>query len=161
LGGLGAFILDHNRWLLGSFNSGLWLTTDDGTAFKEVASQNTGNGKTLNRPFMPQADGVFYLTSLQGMLKSSDGLSWSLIPNSGGRESGFASGDNSLFAADAYTLSYHRASLSSISTWTSMPAPPAQLAAGLGGAYVMDYDSDHHILYSSNYPGGLWRLVTQ
>jgi hypothetical protein len=43
--------------------------------------------------------------------------------------------------------------------WEELP-PPYTTPADTGGVFL-DYDSDHHILYSSNFGGGAWRLVTQ
>jgi hypothetical protein len=40
-------------------------------------------------------------------------------------------------------------------TWAKVMTPT--MSQGGSG---MDYDPDHHILYSSNYGAGLWRVVT-
>ncbi|HEV8247288.1 MAG TPA: sialidase family protein, partial [Polyangiaceae bacterium] len=93
--GAGALILDANRWLFTTNDQGIWLTDNRGetwsTATPEGAIGAT-EGKTLNTPFLPRADGNYYLPSEHGTLRSSDGTTWTLLPNSGGRAGTLASG---------------------------------------------------------------------
>jgi hypothetical protein len=163
--GAGAFILNASTWLFGTYTDGLWLTTDHGNTWNNVVpsgGEGATGGKTLNQPFVPSPNGMYYLASEEGILTSSNGTTWSLITNSGGSAVGFAMGDGNLYAADQWTVSYHTASESNPTTWSTMTAPPAQPYQGYpqGGVYL-DYDSAHHILYSSNWAGGAWRMVTQ
>jgi len=67
-------------------------------------------------------------------------------------------GDN-LYSSDQWSNGYHVASQSDVTHWATL-APPATLADGLGAPYLA-FDQDHHILYSSNFAGGLYRLVTK
>jgi hypothetical protein len=94
---------------------------------------------------------------VEGIVRSTDGRTWSFIPNSNGRFVGFAAGDGRLFAADQWSTSYVTASDRDPTHWTRIP-PPADLPADQGAPYL-DYDTAHHILYSSNYAAGLWRVV--
>jgi hypothetical protein len=43
-------------------------------------------------------------------------------------------------------------------TWSVIPPPPPP--ADAEGGKALEYDETHHLLYSSNVSGGLWRLVT-
>jgi hypothetical protein len=49
----------------------------------------------------------------------------------------------------------HRFALGS---WSTFP-PPYVTPTDTGR--FLDYDPDHHILYSSNFKGGVWRVVTE
>jgi hypothetical protein len=96
---------------------------------------------------------------MEGILQSTDGKAWSLIPNSGGRSVGFAMGDGHLYSADQWTATYHTAVEGSSAAGSTLPAP-MPIPADQGAPYLA-YDTPHHVLYSSNWAGGLWRLVTQ
>jgi hypothetical protein len=95
-----------------------------------------------------------------GLLTSSDGKAWSYIPNSpnGSYELGFAIGSGNLYLGDFNNKTYQSAAEASPGTWQMMPTPaiPAQAQ----GPQSMEYDASHHVLYSSNFTGGLWRIVT-
>jgi hypothetical protein len=158
--GAGAFILNATTWLFGTYSNGLWLTTDRGSTWKNVTpAKGSGamGGKTLILPFSPAPDGTYYLSAMEGILRSSDGETWSLIPNSGGRSVGFAMGNGHLYSADQWTTNYHAALETAPTVWTSLPTPAA-VPSTLGAPYLA-YDAAHHLLYSSNWTGGLSRLV--
>jgi hypothetical protein len=165
VGGEGAFILSSTSWLFGTFSYGLWLTTDSGASFRNVTPAGaTGAmlGKTLVLPFYPnELDHRYYLSAIEGILRStgSDGQSWQLIPNSGGRSLGFAMGDGHFYSADPNTPTYHTATFADPTMWSPFPAPTG--IPSDAGAYALAIDRAHHILYSANYAGGLWRMVTQ
>lgn len=159
--GAGAWVINATTWVYGGFH--LWLTTNNGKDWKnlnpdpaEFWSLNGGEVQTHSIP--RGSDGTYYLTAGQGVVRSSDGgLSWSLIPNSGGRKVGFAIGGGKLFASDQWSASYHVADEADATKWTEIaPAPDLPKEQG---APFLDYDAAHHILYSSNYAGGAWRLV--
>jgi hypothetical protein len=163
--GAGAFILGPKSWLFGTYSNGLWLTQDSGATWKNVTAsgaQGSTAGKTLVLPFMPNpVDGKFYLPDMNGILQSttSAGTSWTLLPNSGGRSVGLVMGDGNLYSSDQWSTSYHVAAEANPSVWATFPAAAA-LASGLGAPYLA-YDAGHHVLYSSNFAGGLWRVTTQ
>jgi hypothetical protein len=158
--GAGAFILSENDWLFGSYSNGLWLTRDGGASWDNItpegASGATG-GKTLILPFYPSGQGLYYLAAMEGILRSSDGFAWSLIPNSGGRSVGLAMGDGRLFSSDQWSAVYRTALESDASNWSTI-APPEGLPSDQGAPYLA-YDTERHLLYSSNWNGGLWRVV--
>ena len=162
--GAGAFILSATTWLFGTYSDGLWLTEDDGATFTNVAPTGaTGStaGKTLNQPFVSTPEGYYYLPSMDGILKSADGKTWTLIPSSGGQMESMTMGDGNLYASDQWKLSYETASETNDATWTPITAPAAPMYETFpqGGIDLAD-DQAHHILYSSNWYGGVWRMVT-
>jgi len=163
--GAGAFILNESSWLFGAYSAGLWLTTDHGVTWRNVTpTGSTGStaGKTLVLPFSPNpVDGKYYLPSMEGVLQSTDatGTAWSLIPKSGGRTVGLVMGEGNMYSSDQWSPTYHVAALNAPTTWTTL-APPAGLAQDKGAPYLA-LDATHHILYSSNFAAGLWRVVTQ
>lgn len=164
--GAGAFILGATSWLFGTYSSGLWLTTDRGATWSNVTpSGGSGStaGKTICVPFYPNlVDGRYYLPAMEGILRSTsgDGRTWSLLPNSGGRSVGFAMGGGYMYSADQWSTTYHVASESDSTKWSTLPGQPsAALPTNLGAPYLA-YDPAHHVLYSANFAGGLWRVVT-
>jgi len=163
--GAGAFILSESTWLFGAYSAGLWLTTDHGAKWKNVTPTGGSGctaGKTLVSPFSPNpVDNKYYLPSMEGVLQSTDktATSWSLIPMSGGRTVGLVMGGGSMYSSDQWSTSYRVAAESAPTTWTTFPAP-AELPRDQGAPYLA-LDAAHHILYSSNFAGGLWRVVTK
>jgi hypothetical protein len=155
----GPFVLDGASRLYAA-PSGLYLTTDHGASWQTVTPSGAsafGGGEVENHGISRGSDGTYYLTSYQGIVKSSDGHTWSLIPSSGGRSVGFVIGGGHLYSSDMWSPTYHVAKESDPTTWSVFPAP-----SGLtGGAPYLDYDPAHHVLYSSNFEAGLWRVVTQ
>ena len=55
--------------------SGLFLTTDHGATWKDVTPSNAGfgGGEVENHEIRRGRDGTYYLTSYQGIAKSTDG----------------------------------------------------------------------------------------
>jgi hypothetical protein len=165
--GAGAFILGPKSWLFGSYSNGLWLTQDSGSTWKNVTPAGASGataGKTIILPFRQNpVDNLYYLPAEEGILQStsSDGLTWSLIPNSGGRSVGLVFGSTNMYSSDQWSATYHTASLSAPTVWTTFAPPPAPALPADQGAPYLAYDSTHHILYSSNFQGGLWRTVAQ
>ena len=62
-----------------------------------------------------------------------------------------------LYAADQWSPTFASAPISDPTKWTNMPAPALRSSQG---APFLAYDEDHHLLYASTWPDGLWRLVT-
>jgi photosystem II stability/assembly factor-like uncharacterized protein len=161
--GAGPWVINRTTWVYGGFH--LWLTTNNGKDWKllnpDPAPYWSLNGGEVQTHSIPHgSDGSYYLTAGQGVVRSTDGgLSWSLIPNSGGRSVGFVIGDGKLYSSDQWSASYHVADEADGTNWTEFPAPP-DLPMDKGAPFL-DYDPAHHILFSSNYGGGAWRVVTQ
>jgi photosystem II stability/assembly factor-like uncharacterized protein len=160
--GGGPWVLDASSWLY-SGSSGLWLTTDHGAQWKNVTPTGVnyfacGEVETHTIPRGP--DGTYYLPSEEGLIASTDGHGWSQVPGCAGRMVAFAMGGGHLYIADQWSGSYWTASdtnpsCSTLSTLTQ----PSTLTPD-GGAPYLAYDAAHHVLYSSDFAGGLWRIVT-
>jgi hypothetical protein len=147
-----SFAIGGNAILYSDFQ-GLWSTENHGTSWDKVGGMVLGAN---HRQLRPASDGFYYLPGGMGVLRSADGKSWSKVPNSGGASNDVAVGGGLLFTAEPNSKSYRKVSLSDFQTWTTIPPPPANL-----GAQQIDYDEVHHILYSSNFSSGLWRMVIQ
>jgi hypothetical protein len=114
------------------------------------------------------SDGNFYLASPTGVFVPNGqplGTSWKMLANSPSASSLIDDGVNlyATFAWDgtgAYANGnsqvFYQAPLNQLSNWTPTPSPPL-----VRGGYEFAYDSAHHVVYSANFVGGLWRLVTQ
>ncbi|HEV8244985.1 MAG TPA: hypothetical protein VGP93_04425, partial [Polyangiaceae bacterium] len=157
----GPFVIDATTWVYAA-PSGLYLTTNNGESFDEVTPAgafNYGGGEVENHGITRDKNGIYYLTSYQGIVKSSDGHTWSLIPNSGGRTVSLVLGGGNFYNSDQWSPTYHTASEDDPMTWSSFPAPYTE-PADTGGVFL-DYDTGHHLLYSSNFAGGAWRILLE
>lgn len=106
--------------------------------------------------------GVFYLPVLNGILRSPDGITWDIVPNSGSIMNGLTGDGTRMWASRGFPwdpstnlyLPFWSSPESDGLTWTQMDSP--QLSNG----GELKYDTDHHLLYSSNLGAGFWRVVT-
>jgi hypothetical protein len=69
---------------------------------------------------------------------------------------GFAMSSTTLYAADQWSPTFASAPISDPTKWTTFPAPALRSSQG---APIMAHDEDHHLLYASTWPDGLWRIV--
>jgi photosystem II stability/assembly factor-like uncharacterized protein len=161
--GAGPWVINATTWLYGGLH--LWLTTNNGKDWKllnpDPAQYFSLNGGEVETHSIPHAsNGAYYLTTGQGVIRSTDeGQSWNLIPDSGGQRVGFVIGGGKMYSSNEWAASYHVSDETDGDTWTEIP-PPADLPKDQGAPFL-DYDAAHHILYSSNFEGGAWRLVTE
>jgi hypothetical protein len=161
----GPYVVDADTTIYATLFNGIWLSTDRGTSWKDVTPpevMGATGGEYTHQPFVRSAKGEYYLPGYggkNGLLRSSDGRSWSYIANSpnGSYELGFAMGGDRLFMGDFNGKAWQTASEADPTSWTPLPSPA--IPAKLQGAAIMDYDEAHHVLYSSNFSGGLWRIV--
>jgi hypothetical protein len=159
--GAGPWVIDATTRLFGGTH--LWLTTNSGTDWTNLdpdPAQYWGlNGGEVETHSIPHgADGSYYLTAGQGVVRSTDGgHSWSLISTSGGQTVAFVIGGGNLYTSNQWSASIHTAPESDPTKWTAMTAP--NIPSGQGCPYL-DYDVAHHVLYASCYAAGLWRTVT-
>jgi hypothetical protein len=171
--GGGPWLLDANSWIDTTVFNGMWLTEDRGATWRDITPQGVigaVGGENTHRPFVHAPNGKWYVAGYKqdgyggGLLESSDGRTWSVVPNSphsstmGG---GIAFGDGHIFLSDRDSMTWRKASLADLSQWSTLPAA-AGLTAIMGngeGGVFLEYDEAHHVLYSSNFEGGLWRIV--
>jgi len=160
----GPVVLNSTSWL--ETLGGLFLTTDSGQHWKSVMPSNVKyvtNAEWTHTPFRKSAMGYYYLptSSPSGLIRSQDGAAWTFVDKSPGGQfnAGFAMGDGKLFLSDWQGGGYWSASESDVSTWTELPKPPLFYMNQAFGGESMEYDEQHHVLYSANFQGGLFRLV--
>jgi hypothetical protein len=170
LDGPGQTMIDATTWYYATNGgSGLWRTTTGG-----VSSDGTSPAWTqvftgsVNGSVYEASNGVFY-TGGVNINWSTDGVTWMTMSNSPG--AGSENGSTPMIAVGGvfylgsgdgyYTAPLVSGSLSftkiSSTPITSVPTTPVEQAP----AAYLDYDSVHHILYTSNLDGGFWRYVTQ
>lgn len=154
--GAGPIVLNATSWLYAIPGGGLWLTTDNGATWKNVTP---AGAMGAHYQMYHAKNGTFFLGSLQGMLKSSDGKTWELIPNSGTSLAGLVGDGTKVYVSQQFGGAYFSASEADPTTWTKFVAP-SRTVRDFGGFWLA-YDPDHHVLYSSNQDGGLWRLITR
>jgi len=153
----GAYLLGPDNWIYADPATSTYRTTDHGKTWQVVGPGAQG-GEGRARPILT-ADGAYYLPSDHGVLKSADqGGSWSMLANSP-MSFAFAIGDRQLYTCPEFSASFRTASLADPTHWTALPSPA--LRAPNWGAAFLDYDDAHHILYSSSFQGGLFRMVTR
>jgi hypothetical protein len=113
-------------------------------------------------------DGTLYLGTPTGVFESGGatlGTQWTMLATSPAANSLIDDGTY-LYASYAWSGDgqygngdgqvFWRASLSDLSDWVNMASPQVSR-----GSYEFAYDAVHHVVYSANMIGGLWRLVTQ
>jgi hypothetical protein len=157
--GSGPWIINATTWLHAGGH--LWRTTDRGATWTNLDPDpaawwgfNAGEVETHSIPHAP--GGGYYLGVNQGVVQSTDGLAWSLIPNSGPRTVGFVIGGGHLYGSDQWTPNVHSAPVGDPTHWSAMPAPA--IPSGQGCPYL-DFDPAHHVLFASCYAAGTWRMV--
>jgi hypothetical protein len=158
--GEGAWFLDSTTWL--SNNDGLWRTADSGKTWTKVSDANSSGHAT---GFMYHAkDGAYYLGAQEGIVRSKDGVTWTLVPNSGQVVKG-VTGDGQTMYASAFATCFDFGTnlqpfMSSAEddglTWKPFASGPKT-----EGSDYVDMDTDHHFLYSSECQHGFWRVRTQ
>jgi hypothetical protein len=108
--------------------------------------------------FRPK-DGTYFVSSGQGVLQSTDGISWSVVKNSHQARGMVGDGINIYTCSDAVNNAkyqpYWFAPENNLTTWQQFPSPPMTR-----GGLSLRYDPDHHLLYSTNDLAGFWRVVT-
>jgi hypothetical protein len=150
----GHALIDHDTWLYFQVFGGIFLTTDAGETWTHPHTQYAMN-QTGEIP--RDQNGNYYVASPGGVVKSADGLAWSLIPGSP-RSSSLAGDGTVLFTSinDSNPATPYSTSSGDFSTWEAYESP--QMSKG---SWLMRYDVDHHLLYSSNELGGFWRVRTK
>jgi hypothetical protein len=154
------FLENSKTWLWGSQSNGLWRTPDSGAHWAAVTdkmAQGHGAGQMYR-----SKTGVFYLPVLNGILRSADGVEWSIVPNSGNIMGGLTGNGTTMFASRGFPwdpstnlyLPFWSSPEGDGQHWTQLDSPR------LSNGGSMQYDDTHHLLYSSNLGAGFWRVVT-
>jgi hypothetical protein len=147
-------------WGTGQAEEGTWVTTDNGKTWKQVLAPNAGdtNGEFTMQPLARASDGAYYTSSLEGVVRSTDGVAWSLVwapkNNATPQTMGIASSPTTIYASR--DTRFYSAPIGDYTNWSPMPGPPSFT----GFAGFLGYDPTYHVLYASTWQGGLYRYVT-
>jgi hypothetical protein len=145
-------VINHTTWLYVTWGDGVFYTQDSGVTWERVA--NGGNHQLY-----AAADGYRYLGSAFGVIRSMDGRQWSSVDGSP-QIDGLIGDGVRIFGGvrnpGPGQQPYYVASEANGMTWTPLASPPMT-----SGPVWLQYDADHHTLYSANANGGLWRMVTR
>jgi hypothetical protein len=155
------FLGNSNTWLLATQYDGLWRTTDSGSTWTKVSSENMSHG--MSSVYRSSTTGVWYTTTSRSILRSSDGgATWAAVYTSYCSDGfGAITGDGyKLYAAPANTGGstcgsvYYVTALEAADTiWTKLNNQTFS-----DGPMAMIYDSVQKIIYSSNWDAGVWKL---
>ncbi len=156
----GAYIHDATTMMYASGQSGAYVTTDDlpGNATPTWTKISQGaNGADRGLVAYRATDGKYYVGSDYGVLVGSpDFVSWTLDTMSP-RPMPFIVGTGvNLFASSRSEL-YSTAKETAPMTWSSLQ--PSGTPPTVSGRWLV-YEATHHLLYSSSWGDGLYRLPT-
>lgn len=152
-------LIDHDTWFSGLGFGGLYRTSDAGKSWKAVTSSNSYAYEVLHRP-----GGKYYLPVAFGLAQSDDGISWTTPASSPGAQIVTTSATRVYAATGGWCVSGHTELINPISsapidnptTWTIDTSYSNHFSSG-----DLQYDADHHMLYTSNCLGGFWRVRTE
>ena len=101
--------------------------------------------------------GAFYIGTMQGILKSTDGKTWNLIPGFNQQVQGITGDGTDIYAGQQWGTKLFKIPESNPTGMTEL----APTDGNNDGPYFMSIDPDHHIVYASEFQSGHWRMVTQ
>jgi hypothetical protein len=147
------FTLGPTSWLFATTMDGVYYTGDSGATWQKVTP---GGGR---HQIYKATDNNWYMGSWWGMYRTPDGKTWTQLAGSPVGD-GLIGDGTRIFTSSPRPRAagelYYVASESDGTTWTSFTSPNIPDAAD-----YLEYDADHHVLYSSNLASGVWRMVTQ
>jgi hypothetical protein len=148
----GQMMIDSKVWLWGGTFMGLYRTSDGGGSWTQV-----GNGNSSDSLYVAK-DGSYFVAHPFGVLHSKDSITWTVLPNSPGGRALIGDG-TSVFTSNRNDSAkpYYSGSESNPTTWSAYGVS----ANVTKGGWIVGYDYDHHILYSSTESKGFWRVVTK
>ena len=152
-------LVDHNTWFSGLGFGGLFRTANAGKSWTRVTSSDSYAYEVFHRP-----NGKYYLPIAFGLAQSDDGITWATPPNSPGANVVTTSGTRIYVGTGSHCVTGHAEAINPISsapidnptTWTIDKSYSNHWGSG-----DLQYDADHHMLYTSNCLGGFWRVRTE
>lgn len=146
-------VFGPQTWLLTTPQGGVYATTNAGESYEDLGVPG------MNGVHRTQA-GVYYAASDFGLWSATDPLEWSFHADINGAP--VTSDGERLFLgirAGESPRRYYTSPESDGVNWTEY----AGANEPMGEIEVVNfaYDTDHHVLYSANTRGGLWRVVTR
>jgi hypothetical protein len=147
----GVIVFGPKAYLYHTFMGGSYYTSDGGSSWEKF-------GPGTNFAMYRAKDGYFYLGSYNwGTNRSLDGHTWTAVANSPSCDPLIGDG-NRIFCATGVDTNpdYYATPESDTTKWAKITGP-----AGTKRAANIDYDGDHHVLYSAKTNDGLYRMVTK
>jgi len=148
-------VIGATTWLYVTWADGVYYTKDSGATWEKVAGVPGAN----HQIFLAK-DGTYYIGTYQGVFKSSDGHAWTKLDGSPGGADGLNGDGVRIFTgmrdSGQNQLPFFSAPAGNATPWTSLTSPTMA-----HGPVKLDYEADHHILYSANTESGAWRMVTK
>jgi hypothetical protein len=139
--------------------AGGWITRDDGGTWEKFA---TAYESPLQGPIYTAylgSDGSLYVgAGNTGVLRASVSDPKALVRLDHSPIAGALIDDGTtLYATQGNNdpMPWYAASLGTPTGWTQMGTATVPMRGGL----ALAYDSDHHLIYSANWGGGLWRVA--
>lgn len=146
--GVGHVILNRTTWL--NFTGiAIFVTKDSGATWSKTY---TGGAVNQSGELYKGSDGMLYTSTYAGVAKSSDGLAWTVIDGSPHADA-LAGDGTTLFVSGRQLNPPYQTATGDYSQWSVYPADNVN-----HGSWLMRYDKDHHLLYTSNETGGFWRV---
>jgi hypothetical protein len=152
------FLGSSSTWLTGSQSNGVWRTPDAGKTWAPIEAMMSTAQQGIE--LVGTRDGSFYVGGSDGIWRSPDGAvdSWELVPDTGPFVNGLATDGTTVYASTCYAENYCDHPRYLVSTdgqiWKPMTGVPPLSHGGL-----LEYDTGHHLLVSSNRSAGVWRVV--
>jgi len=155
-------ILDGKTWIFSSESNGLWRSGDGGASWQRVfgASVSHGGGQLYRTK-----SGAFYFGTAKGVMYSADGISWAMLPASGNLIMGLIGDGTTLYASQAFP--FNPPGPTPDLPYLFAPEGPSAKFTGMNsslmrnGAAELNLDTTRHILYSTNFNAGVWRIKLQ
>ncbi|MFT3712351.1 MAG: hypothetical protein QM817_32290 [Archangium sp.] len=154
-----SFLGNSDTWIFKSETNGLWRTTNRGQSWTFISGGIAhGTGDLVHT-----SAGTFIQATSNGVLRSSDGIMWSAVQNSGNLVNGMTVIEGTTIVSSrgfpwnpgGNPQPYQPFLISRDDglTWSTLPSPM------LNNAGQLSFDPDHRILYTSNLNAGFWRVV--
>jgi hypothetical protein len=148
-------VMGATTWLYVTWADGVYYTKDSGATWEKLAAL-----PGANHQIFLASSGTYYLGTYKGVFKSADGHAWTALDGSPGGADGLNSDGTRIFTgmrdSAQNQLPFFAAPAAGATPWTSLPSPTMA-----HGPVKLDYEADHHILYSANTDSGAWRMVTK
>jgi hypothetical protein len=152
-------LADHSTWFSGLGFGGLYRTSNAGMSWTRVTDAQSYAYEVFHRP-----NGKYYLPVAFGLSQSDDGITWTTPANSPGAQVVAASATRIYVGTGGWCVGAHDQPFNPISssaidnptTWTIDKSYSNRWGSG-----DLQYDADHHMLYTSNCLGGFWRVRTE
>lgn len=154
------FLDDEQTWLWASQSSGFWRTADGGASWTKISPQ-LNEAHPQGSQIYRAGDGTFYVATSDGLARSADGASWSLIPGTNPLAGGIVGDGTTMYLSNSFYWDwgtnlhpFFSAPESSGEPWAELPGSPGMTS---GGSLGLDYS--HRILYASTLSSGFWRIM--